>query len=420
MAVIRRLTHIAWRNVFRNRRRTLLTMAVLTIGSAGMILVGGFFANILEGLREQFIHSQTGHLQVSVKDFYRKGVTSPYDYLMRNSDEVKTVLESQDHVLYTVPRLIVSAMASSDKTSVAVTVLGTDADKERRMGSVKAKNSEISSMHIEEGTDLSSSDKFGAVLGKGLLSALGLKVGDSVTVVTTHEGGAIDSAQYIIRGTFVTIMKEVDDHVMKVNLASAQSLMGAQGAVHSLVTILDKTENAPAVQSQLREIFAAKGFSLEVMRWDELQPNYAQSKDMLEKIYAVIRIIICIVFFFSIANTVNMSLMERIREFGTMMAIGNQRGAIFFSILMEVVFLGALGAGAGLLVGSGVAEIVSALGIEMPPPPQGSNSYLAMISLSPSLLGATFVTALVCTVVSGMMPAWRAVRLRIVEALGYV
>jgi len=395
-------------------------MAVLTIGSAGMILVGGFFANILEGLREQLIHSQTGHLQVSAKDFFRKGVTSPYDYLMRNSEEVKLALESEDHVLFTVPRLMVSAMASSDKTSVAVTVLGTDADKERRMGSAKAKNSEISSMHIDEGTDLSSSDKFGAIMGKGLLSALGLKVGDSVTVVTTHEGGAIDSAQYTIRGTFVTIMKEVDDHVMKVNLASAQSLMGVQGAVHSLIAVLDKTESAPAVQARLTELFGPKGWALEVMRWDELQPYYAQSKDMLEKIYTVIRMIICIVFFFSIANTVNMSLMERIREFGTMMAIGNQRGMIFFAILMEVLFLGALGAGAGLLVGSGLAEIVSALGIEMPPPPQGSNTYLAMINLSPSLLGATFLTALVCTVVSGMMPAWRAVRLRIVEALGYV
>lgn len=420
MAVFRCLTHIAWRNVFRNRRRTALTLAVLVMGSAGLILVGGFFDNILEGLREQLIHSQTGHLQVSAKDFYRKGVTNPYDYLMKNSEEVRRIIESDEHVHFTVPRVLVSAMASSDKTSVAVTVLGTDAEKERRMGSVKARNSDMASMQIAEGKDLSEDDRYGAILGKGLLSSLALKVGDNITVVTTHEGGAIDSAQYVIRGSFMTIMKDLDDHVMKVNLATAQSLMGTPGAVHSLLAVLDKTENAGLVQARLERAFKENSLVLETKRWDELQPYYEQSRDMLMKIYTVIQIIICIVFFFSIANTVNMSLLERIREFGTMMAIGNQRAMIFFTILMEVLFLGALGGICGLFIGSGLAEIVSALGIEMPPPPQGSNSYLAMINLTPALLVRTFTIAIACTLFSGLVPAWKAVRFRIVEALGYV
>lgn len=420
MIALRRLAYIAWRNVFRNKRRGLLTLAVLVIGSTGLILIGGFFDNILLGLRDQLIHSQAGHLQVTARDFFHKGVTDPLEYLLNDVSQLQEEIESLPHVLYTVPRLQVSGMASSDNASVAALVLGTDAERESKMGSYRNDNSKISAVQIVEGRDLRADDPYGAVLGKGLLSALGLKIGDAVTVLSMRKGGALDSAQYIVRGSFVTVMKEIDDRVIRVNLETAQKLAGVPGHAHSLLLVLDQTDNTPVAWAALADLIRRRGWDVEWRAWHELMPFYSQSRAMLKKIERTIQVIVCIVFFFSIANTVNMSLLERIREFGTMMAIGNPRAAIFLAIVLEVLFLGLMGGTAGLLIGGAAAKLVSVLGIEMPPPPQGSNPYFAMITLSPALLIRIFLIAVGATVLSGLVPAYRAVHFRIVRALGYV
>src|SRR5262245_42147606 len=101
MPVVSKLLQISWRNVFRNKRRSYLTLAILVIGSAGLILIGGFFDNVLTGFREQFIHSQTGHLQIARKDYFTKGVTAPLDYLVTDVGSLEHEVESLPHVLFT-------------------------------------------------------------------------------------------------------------------------------------------------------------------------------------------------------------------------------------------------------------------------------------------------------------------------------
>lgn len=420
MTAFQKLFKISWRNIFRNKRRSLLTFAVLVIGSSGLILIGGFFDNILTGLREQFIHGQSGHIQVARRDYFAKGVTSPLDYLMRDVRALQTEVESLPHVQFTVPRLVFNAMASSDRTNVAVAVLGTDAERERRMGDYDAQNMDVPTVHILTGENLSADDPYGAILGKGLASALGLKVGDPVSVVTTRQAGAIDSASYRVRGIFETIMKDVDDRLMKVNLGTSQRLLGLSDEVHTLLVLLDETERTEGFRQLLAARLGISTRGLELRTWEEAGDYYRQSKAMLDRIFVVIQLIVCVVFLFSIANTLNMALHERIREFGTMMAIGNGRPTIFGIILLEAFFMGLLGAVLGLLIGAGAAHAVSAMGIEMPPPPMGSNPYRAMISLSEPLLARTFLTALGATVVSAVPAACRFCRFRVVEALGYV
>ncbi|MFO1518862.1 MAG: ABC transporter permease, partial [bacterium] len=210
MATLKRLFKISWRNVFRNKRRSLLTLSILTMGCTGLILVGGFFDNIMEGFREQFIHSQSGHLQVSRTDYFEKGATAPFDYLLKDVSALQRQVEGLPHVLYTVPRLKFSGMASSDKTSVAALVLGADPEREYKMGRHQALNTKADSLHVVEGKNLDASDPYGAVLGKGLMKALGLKVGDTFNFITTREAGAIDGMEFHVRGAFETIVKDFD------------------------------------------------------------------------------------------------------------------------------------------------------------------------------------------------------------------
>jgi len=397
-----------------------MTVAVLAVGCVGLILVGGFFDNLMEGLREQFIHSQTGHLQVNADGYYKMGVTAPLDYLMKDVSRVRHEIELSPHVLFTVPRLKFSGMASSSSASMPVLVIGTDPFAEHRMGAVKATNATVSSVNIAEGQDLDPADPYGAILGKGLLKALGLKVGDSVNLMTTRQAGAIDGAEYHVRGVFETILKDVDNHAMKVSISSAQKILGVSDQLHSFLVLLDDTKNTPVVEEELRKRFQTLGLGLEVLSWEKQGQYYHQSRDFLDKIYSTIQLIISVVFFFSIANTINMAVLERVREFGTMMAIGNSRGTVFMMIVMEVFFIGFIGSLVGLAVGAGASGVVNAIGIEMPPPPQGSHSYLATISLSWHLMLAPFVTTIFSTVFSSFLPAYRASNFRIIEALGYI
>lgn len=420
MRITKRLLQISWRNVFRNKRRSVLTLLILILGSTGLIVVGGFFQNLMDGLRDEFIHSQTGHLQINVAGYYEKGASSPFDYLMKDVTRVQQEIEVHPHVLYTVPRLKLGGMVSTDQTSVAVLALGVDPIREQRMGSLKVQNALASAVHISEGQDLDPSDPYGAVLGKGLMNALGLKIGDPVNFITTRQAGAIDGATYHVRGAFETIMKEFDDRAMKINLETAQKLLDAPNRVHSLLVILDETELTETVKAGLTANFKAKNLNLESISWETQAQFYRQGRDLLNKIYSTIQFIISVIFLFSIANTVNMAVLERMREYGTMMAIGNGRGIVFSMIVFETMSLGLLGSLLGLLIGSGVSEIVSSIGIQMPPPPQGTNPYIAMITLSPRLLLQTFSISLISTSLSSIAPAYRASHFPIAKALGYV
>jgi putative ABC transport system permease protein len=390
------------------------------MGSTGLLLVGGFFENITLGYREQFIHSQTGHLQVGKEGYFQKGASAPFDYLLKDVQQVQETIENQPHVLYTVPRLKFSGMASSDKTGISVLALGVDPAREHRMGEHKAGNSHVKSTQIIEGNDLDSSDPYGAVLGKGLMNALGLKIGDPFNFITTREAGAIDGMEFKVRGAFETIMKDFDDRGMKVPLSTAQKLLGIENNAHSLLILIDDSRNQEEVQQGLVRTFKAKNLGLEVIPWQAQGLFYRQSKALLEKIYSTVLFIMCIIFFFSIANTINMAVLERTREFGTMMAIGNSRVTIFLLIFLEASFLGLVGSLLGLLIGALMAKIVSMLGIEMPPPPNGSSSYIAMITITPPLLLKIGCLAFVSTIFASLIPGYRACHFKITNALGYV
>jgi putative ABC transport system permease protein len=402
------------------KRRSFITVSILTLGSTGLILIGGFFENLTEGLREQFIHSQVGHLQVSMAGYYARGARSPLDYLMQDVPEIEKIIRTIPHVSYTVPRLKFSGILGARNSSIAVMAFGVDPVLEHRMGSLKFSHAKHESTHIVEGSDLDPADPYGIIVGNGLLKALGLQIGDSVSFLTTRRHGTIDGDYYHIRGVFETVIKDFDDRAIKINLVNAQKVLGIPDQVHSLLVILDKTENTLAAKDQLDKEVKKRGLNLESITWDQQGFYYRQSKALLDRIYFVIQIVLTIIFFFSIMNTISMSVFERMREFGTMMAIGNTKLVVFSTIVFEGVILGLIGAVMGLGVGCIMAKIISSVGIEMPPPPQATYGYFAMISLNPSLLCQTVSMAFVSSLFASFLPGYRASNFKIVEALEYV
>lgn len=258
------------------------------------------------------------------------------------------------------------------------------------------------------------------LLGVGLMKALDLKLGDWVMILTTREQGALDGNRFQVVGAYETVMREADNRSVKINLAAAQALLGAPGKLHSLQVLLDKTENT---ESALRDVIAALGGDkspFEVLTWEEMSSYYRNGKELFRKIFVVITLIFGIVFFFSAGNSVSMSLLERTREFGTMMAIGNSRSAIMFVILLETSILGVIAGTMSLGCGVILAKIITAVGIEMPPTPNASTGTIAVISVNAPLLVKSFLLTVVSAFLASLPPAYRTTKIQIVDALGSV
>lgn len=424
MTSLNQIFKISLRNVFRNRRRTILTLFILILGSSGLTLVGGFFDYIIGSLGEYFVHSQTGNLQISREHFYERGTAAPFQYLLSDVNTLQQRIESNPKVDYTVPRLSFGGMLSTEKANVAVLLLGVDPARESKMGEADIYRNtirkDITSTNITAGQDLATDDPYGVLLGRGLMKALQVGIGDNVTLLITRQFGSIDGLDLHVRGEFTTLLKDFDDRILKMNLSTLQDLFNVPGKVHSILVILKDMKETENARKELLAELNSSEMPLEAIPWTQQADYYNQSRDFLNKIYMTVQLIIGIVFFFSIANTINMNLFERMREFGTMMALGNTRGIIIKMILMEGSILGLMGATLGLFIGFVTAKIVSAIGITMPPPPMGSFEYPAYIILNLRIMAQVFFVVSVSTILASIIPAYRASHFRIVAALGHV
>src|SRR5712691_10386077 len=197
---------LAVRNVFRNRRRTLITLAAMGFGAAAIIVFGGFVHAIYFGVRESTIRSQIGHIQLYRRGYSEKGNLAPYDYLIRDYGALRTELAKIEHVKTVTARLGFSGLVSTGDTTTSFVGTGVDPDGEV----------EVSSMVlIVDGKDLVARDPRGIVMGVGLARAFGVRPGDDLTLLSSTKGGAINALAVKVRGVWESTEKAYDDRFLK-------------------------------------------------------------------------------------------------------------------------------------------------------------------------------------------------------------
>jgi putative ABC transport system permease protein len=182
-----------------------------------------------------------------------------------------------------------------------------------------------------------------------------------------------------------------------------------------MVVALKRTQDTDLVVESLSRQFTKAG--LEVKSWVVLNDFYAKTVDMYDAQFGVLRIIILVMVLLSVANSVNMSVFERVGEFGTMMAVGNRSSRVFALIIAENAIIGLSGAVFGVIVGIILALAISAIGIPMPPPPDSDLSFTAHIRLVPTVILGAFAVGLIATIAAALLPAMRVRRIPVVDAL---
>lgn len=395
----------AFLNIFRNRARTLLTLAAVATGVAAIIVSGGFVEDTFVQLRESTIHSRLGHMQVSRQGYLEYGQRDPSRYFITHPEQVVDVLRPITHVTDIMARLNFSGLANNGRADLPVIVEGVEPDKEARLGTAST---------LVAGRELADTDTSGAAIGEGVAAALQVAPGDYLTLMTNTPDGALNTLEFEVVGVFRTFSRDYDQRAIRISLDAAQELLSTP-SVHTLVVLLDDTGATESVASSARGVLENQSY--EIKTWDELADFYSKTVALYRRQFGALQGIVLLMLVLSVASTINMAVFERTGEFGTLLAIGQRRSEVFKLVVTENVLLGLIGAALGTLVGVAVAVIVSSIGIEMPPPPGSNIGYVAHIRLVPSILGAAAVVGALAALAAAVLPARRASRLSVVDAL---
>ncbi len=396
---------LAFRNIFRNRLRTLLTLAAIVSGVASIIVSGGFVEDVFVQLREATIHSRIGHLQIYRKGFLEYGKREPARYLIADAKPLTQAVAALPHVQDVMARISFSGLANNGRADLPIIGEGVEPDKEAKLGSA---------MTIVAGRQLKDTDQNGVIIGEGVAASLHLKPGGFVTLMVNTPEGALNTLEYEIVGVFRTFFKEYDDRAVRIPMASAQELLNTS-AVHGIVLSLDDSMATDAVMAAIKQKIGVEAY--EVKPWYQLADFYEKTVALYRRQFGALQFIIMVMLVLSVASTVNMAVYERTGEFGTMLAIGQRRSRVFQLVMLEYTLLGLIGSVLGLLVGGGIAAAISGIGITMPPPPGSNAEYTASIHLVPWVMGIALLIGSLAAALAAVLPGRRASQLPVVEAL---
>jgi putative ABC transport system permease protein len=403
---------LAFRNVFRNRRRTVMTLIMVGGGVAGLLLVGGFFARMFWGLRESTINDGLGHIQIFTAEHFDREEKHVLDSGIDNWRQVAATVSTGGHVRGVAPRIEFYGMLSNGVKSGVFMGSAVDPTTERGLGF---------SPRLVDGQDLDnrSNGEVEALIGTGVAKSMNVKVGDGLTILAVTSDGALNGIDVQITGIVNTGYKEVDERYLRITLPAAQRLLQSE-RVTNLVVGLDNTDNTDEVAASLAPRMRGLPQQLVLKKWIDLAAYYKQVRSLFSMIFVFLGVIVFFMVLMSSVNTLLMTMFERTREIGTMLAMGTPRSWIMALFVLEATLLGMLGAVVGVVGGNLLGVVLNHSGIHLPPPPGTTVPMAFRVLHVPSLMIGSSLLVIISLALAAILPAIRASRLQIAEALSHV
>jgi putative ABC transport system permease protein len=396
---------IALRNVFRNRRRTALSLAVIVVGTAIFLLTLAFIGETLRSSRTAIV-CETGAVQVADRRLF-EDETKGYDYLISPElrDRVVALVVDRAGVTGTGWRLDFAGLVGNEKGSTLI--LG--------RGLTTCSCVENYDCFAIEGGTLPSDDSREVVLGRALAAKLGVGIGDPVNVATGTASGNFNAATVTMVGSVTYSTEAVEKQLGLFSAAFVQRLLKTDGVARILIGLEDPGAAADFAAALQRDL-DAQGIPLVTRTWEELSSSYGSLKTFYTAFSGLAGIAVFVLVFFSVFEILTISFLERTREVGTVRALGTTRGRVFRGFLLEGAAIGILGAGLGIAAGALVSVAFNAIGFTSTPP-GGAVPQALRLELSAGTTVVPFLTVVLATLVSSIYPAWKSSRLRVVQAL---
>jgi putative ABC transport system permease protein len=400
------LVLLAWRNLFRNPRRTAASLLTVALGAAGLLIYQGFNEGIMNQYRENTIRVRYGHGYVFPKGYYDKKTEEPWKTWISGREDVEKKLKATGQVIEVFPRLSFYAFLMKGGLTLAGRGEGILPNRERTF---------FTAMNFVSGGDLDGSGEGSdeIILGRGLAESLGLKVGDLVTVLGQTVHGQMNGLELTVRGIFHTGSKEFDDSFFRIDLGRAQNLLDTDRVEHFAI----QTGGVEAWPAAHAAITAALP-ELDAKPFDDLDAVYYKNAvKFLESQFSFIRSIMLLIVALGIFNTIAVGLLERAGEVGALRANGESRGRLFRILLCESAFLGVAGGVVGIVIAVALDRLAFRNGIPMPPGPGITREFRIFLEIQGQHYLQALLLPAVTTVIASLIPIVRLVRKSIPELL---
>ncbi|EMN1931709.1 ABC transporter permease [Burkholderia ambifaria] len=397
----------AWRNLWRNRRRTLLTMAMIGVAAFASSVALGYVIATFDAVREGSIDSGVGHVQVLHHGYLDLIGERPLQYGLTADEQAA------------------AAQAVAKLPGVATTARGIDFD-----GLVS--NGDLSYGFVGEGVEPNreppgffdyhtvlsgrylSATHAGTevVVGAELARKLGVHVGSVVQLMASTAHGGINATDAQIVGVMSTGNKDVDERIVDVTFGAAQALLRTDRASRIAVFLSD-TANTPAAAATLRAALP----QLDVRTWDQLVSLYHQVVALYRNQFSVFGAILCVTILLSMSNWILMSIVERRREISTLRALGVPASTVRGVLIRETALLGLLGAAAGIAVALLAMVALNHAQIHLPAPPGRVKPILLEFAVSPAAIAAVECAFVVLGVAAAVLATLGLAKRNILEGL---
>ena len=398
---------LAYRNIVRQRRRSAVAIGAISFGITALIVASGFIEWIFMDFRESTINAQLGHLQIVKPGYHDSGKADPYAFLLPN--EVPQVGDASNAgaIKVVAPRLSFSGLISHGDATLSFIGEGVEPHAEAAFGN---------GLQISSGSNLAADDRKSVIVGEGLARNLGVTVGDTVVLLANTATGGTNAVELSVRGLFSTVTKAYDDAALRIPIETARTLLRSNGS-HVWIVLLNKTADTDRVMASLQARLGNQG--MEVVPWYQLAEFYNKTAQLFTKQIQGIKLIIAMIILLSISNTMTMTVIERIGEIGTAMALGVRRSGILRMFLSEGLLLGCFGGVVDVLTGVGMAALISSIGVPMPAPSGMAHGYIGEVLVTPRIAVEALLLAIATTLLASIYPAWKASRQAIVDALRF-
>jgi ABC-type lipoprotein release transport system permease subunit len=327
---------LAWRNIWRNKRRTAITVGAVAFAVFMASVLRSFQKGAWDKIVDSTVNLYYGFAQVHGAGYWEE---QTLDNAIEFNDELKSLEQNIPDVKGVIPRIESFALASQANLTTGVLVIGIDPEKEDNMTGVKSR--------LTEGAYLEDDDE-AAFVAEGVAEKLGLKLGDTLVLISQGYHGANAAAKFPIQGIFKFALPGLNKRLVYLPLKAAQNFYAAENMVTSIVLKIEDRDLVPEVMKAVNTKMDNEKY--EVKDWQQMIPDLLEARKLDEGSAVIILGILYFIITFAIFGTILMMTKEREYEFGVLTAIGMRRGKLFSVIWWETVFVGFIGSMVGILV----------------------------------------------------------------------
>ena len=397
---------IAYRDLGRNRRRSILSLVAVALGLALLIIMNGYIAGVIDGALQNDIRLRSGHVQIRASSYKEEQTSLKWEDLLDNPAALVARARALPEVKAAAPVLWATGILNTIDDSIGLRIYGVDT-----ASSIYAP---IRAAMVA-GTFLSADDRSGILMGKRLADNMGIALGQDVNLTIVNADGQPDAANFTVRGLFSTGVPSYDESAIFMPLSKAQAFTGANGHASAIVLLLKNQDAAANVAAALQ------GPGVTVLTWQDMNQVLLQAMQTGMAFYILMDLIVILVVAVVIANTLLMAVFERIREMGILAALGMKGRQIVLMFLLEAATLGLAGIVAGVALGSAGVIYLATAGIYI----GNMGAAAGNVALSttvyaryvPGVFASLSFWTLVIILLASLYPAWFAVRREPAEAL---